>query len=127
MVWEHDGLKTLWRPVGNNELALIEQADWREFPPRLSEQPIFYPVLTFAYAERIAREWNSVDPRHDHAGFVTEFDVRAEIVDKYEPQEVGGRDLRELWVPAEDLCEFNAGIVGPIRIAAEYRHGERID
>lgn len=30
----------------------------REFPPRLPDQPIFYPVLTEAYAVQIARDWN---------------------------------------------------------------------
>ena len=37
---------TLFRPVGPAELRLIAQADFRAFPPRLPEQPIFYPVLT---------------------------------------------------------------------------------
>jgi hypothetical protein len=37
---------TLWRPVGPEELALIRAADMRAFPPRLPEQPIFYPVLS---------------------------------------------------------------------------------
>ena len=33
-------------------------------------------------------------------------------------QQVGGRDLLELWVPAEELEEFNAHIVGGIRLIA---------
>ena len=32
---------TLWRPVGPAELALIEAAEFRAFPSRLPEQPIF--------------------------------------------------------------------------------------
>lgn len=36
---------TLWRPVGKEELQLIEASGWRAFPPRLPDQPIFYPVL----------------------------------------------------------------------------------
>jgi hypothetical protein len=36
---------TLWRPTGSEELALVEASSWREWPPRLSGQPIFYPVL----------------------------------------------------------------------------------
>jgi hypothetical protein len=35
---------TLYRPVGPEEHELIKQADWSGFPPRLTEQPIFYPV-----------------------------------------------------------------------------------
>lgn len=35
----------LYRPVGQEELELIITADYRAYPPRLPEQPIFYPVL----------------------------------------------------------------------------------
>ena len=36
---------TLWRPTGPQELALVESSGWRAWPPRLADQPIFYPVL----------------------------------------------------------------------------------
>jgi hypothetical protein len=49
---------TLWRPVGQAELELIRASGMRAFPPRLPEQPIFYPVLSEEYAVRIARDWN---------------------------------------------------------------------
>ena len=103
------------------------QADYRAFPPRLPEQPIFYPVLNFEYAEQIARDWNSKDARHANVGYVTEFDVRADVVDSYEPHQVGGRNHQELWVPAEELPRFNDGIVGQIRVVAEYTHGEPVN
>jgi hypothetical protein len=41
---------TLYRPVGPEELDLITRSGWREFPPRLPDQPIFYPVTNEAYA-----------------------------------------------------------------------------
>lgn len=65
---------TLFRPVGPAELALIEAANWRAFPPRLPDQPIFYPVLTEAYARKIARDWNVPA---SGSGFVTRFSVQA--------------------------------------------------
>ena len=49
---------TLYRPVGPKELELIKSSGWREFPPRLPEQPIFYPVMNERYAAQIAKEWN---------------------------------------------------------------------
>ena len=49
---------TLWRPVGPIELSLIQEAGMRAFPPRLPEQPFFYPVTTENYAVKIARDWN---------------------------------------------------------------------
>lgn len=110
--------RTLWRPVGPQELALIEASGWRGFPPRLPDQPIFYPVLNEAYATRIARDWNVPA---SGAGFVTRFEVDAVFLDRYPRQVVGGREHEELWVPAEDLEEFNRHIVGVIEIVAEFR------
>jgi hypothetical protein len=37
---------TLFRPVGKKELELIAASGFRKFPPRLPEQPIFYPVTS---------------------------------------------------------------------------------
>ncbi len=48
----------LRRPVGPKELELFKQTVMNEFPPRLPEQPIFYPVFTEDYAVKIARDWN---------------------------------------------------------------------
>ena len=67
---------TLYRPVGLEELRLNEENGCREFPPRLPEQPIFYPVLIEEYAARIAREWNAKDPRTGYRGYVTRFRVK---------------------------------------------------
>jgi hypothetical protein len=35
----------LYRPVGPQELVLIEVSGWIAFPPRKAEQPIFYPAV----------------------------------------------------------------------------------
>jgi hypothetical protein len=51
----------LYRPVGEMELTLIRDSGFRAFPPRLPEQPIFYPVLEESYAIQIARNWNTRD------------------------------------------------------------------
>ena len=44
----------LYRPVGTKELELIEKSGYEKYPPRLPEQPIFYPVLNEKYAAEIA-------------------------------------------------------------------------
>ena len=46
----NDEITTLYRPVGPKELELIAASGYREFPPRLPDQPIFYPVLNEEYA-----------------------------------------------------------------------------
>lgn len=109
------GVVTLWRPVGPLELELIAASGMRKFPPRLPEQPIFYPVLTEAYATKIARDWNA--PRG--GGFVTRFRVRRDFMGRYPVQEAGGRDHTEYWIPAEDLPALNNAIVGQIEVVAE--------
>lgn len=109
----------LFRPVGQKELDLILATG--RFPPRLNIQPIFYPVLTFEYAEKIARGWNTKDEASGYVGYVTEFDVESEFLARYGVQEAGGRDCREYWIPAEDLDDFNNHIVGEIRVIAEFR------
>ncbi|MFB2918324.1 hypothetical protein [Aerosakkonema funiforme] len=110
-----------YRPVGLKELELIAKADFKAFPPRLPEQPIFYPVLNFEYAEQIARDWNTKS--NSFAGFVTKFEVEDDYAKKFDVRVVGSRIHQELWVPAEQLTEFNCHIVGKITVEAAY-YGE---
>jgi hypothetical protein len=69
------------------------------------------------YATRIARDWNVAA---SGSGYVTRFDVDKEFVERYEVQNVGGAEHNELWIPAEDLVEFNKHIVGTITVIAEF-------
>ena len=109
---------TLWRPVGQAKLDLIAQSDYGRFPPRLPEQPIFYPVCNEAYACEIAEKWNAPEKG---VGFVTRFEVRSEFLADYERHIVGARRHEEYWIPAEDLDAFNDAIVGEIRVVKEFR------
>jgi len=109
---------TLYRPVGPKELALIQQSGFKAFPPRLPEQPIFYPVLTEEYAVKIARDWNV---KASGAGYVTRFQVDRAFLDRYPVQEAGGSQHSEYWIPAEELPAFNAAIIGLIDVIAEFK------
>ena len=108
---------TLWRPVGPAERRFIEESGMKAFPPRLPDQPIFYPVTTEAYAVKIARDWNV---RDSGAGYLTRFAVLKEYLDSYRVEEEGGRAHREYWIPAEDLPNFNAAIVGLIEVVQTF-------
>jgi hypothetical protein len=114
---------TLWRPVGPIELDLIKQSGMRTFPPRLPDQPIFYPVLSEDYAIRIARDWNI---SRDGAGYVTRFEVLSTFLAAYAPQAAGGQALREYWIPAEDLENFNAAIVGEIVVTKAFEQDQNV-
>src|SRR5438270_13098863 len=101
---------TLYRPVGQRELELIRDSGFRAFPPRLPHQPIFYPVLTAEYAQKIARDWNTKDPASSFVGFVTRFEIDDAFAQKYPIQTAGGRAHQGLWVPAEELDDFKQHI-----------------
>ena len=115
---------TLYRPVGEKELHLIRDSGFREFPPRLPDQPIFYPVLNEEYATQIARDWNA-KYNAERSGYVTRFRVRSAFLDRYERQTVGGSVHRELWIPAGELPLFNQNIVGLIEVIAEFHAEEQ--
>jgi len=107
---------TLYRPVGQAELDLIAASGYKAFPPRLPEQPIFYPVLNREYAEQIARDWNTRDERSGYVGYVTEFQVDAEYLGRFEIKKVGGKEHLEYWIPSDELETFNSHIQGMIRV-----------
>ncbi len=113
----------LYRPVGTKELELIGKSGYRAFPPRLPEQPIFYPVLHEKYAVEIASGWN-VTYQDDHKGYVTKFEVDDGYCAQFEVHCVGRRDHEELWIPAEKLEEFNEHIIGKIDVIHAFSHCE---
>jgi hypothetical protein len=114
-------LTTLYRPVGQPELDLIVASDFRAFPPRLPSQPIFYPVVSLDYAVQIARDWNTRDEENGSVGYVLRFAIPSEYAARYPVRQVGDRIHSELWVPAEELPEFNRQIVGTIEVVHEFR------
>ena len=110
-------LVELWRPTGPEEIELVRASGSTRWPPRLPDQPIFYPVLNEDYATRIARDWNV---KASGVGFVTRFRVRKAFLDRYDVQQVGRLTILEYWIPAEDLEEINENIVGTIEEVARF-------
>ncbi len=108
----------LFRPVGEKEYQLVKLSGFTSFPPRLPEQPIFYPVLNQKYAEEIASKWNTEDKASGYKGYVLEFTVDNAFLSRYVVQTVGASYHQELWVPAEELEEFNRHIVGAITVVS---------
>lgn len=116
---EYDGdLVVLYRPVGPREYALLQANGFTRWPPRLLEQPIFYPVANARYAREIAIRWNIKD---SGVGYVTRFHVSRTAMDRYPLQKVGAAHHTEWWVPAEELDALNDAIFGRIEVIGEYR------
>jgi len=114
-------LTTLYRPVGRKELELIRRTGFRSFPPRLPEQPFFYPVLSEECATQIARDWNTKDEASGLEGHVLRFRVRSEFLSRYDVRIVGSSAHREYWIPAGELDELNRNIDGVIEIIQSFR------
>ena len=112
-----DDTITLYRPTGPAELDLVRESGWTRWPPRLPEQPIFYPVTNEEYASEIASKWNV---EQSGKGYVTRFRVSRSFMDRYEVHQVGGRHHLEWWIPAADLDELNRHIVGVIEVVREF-------
>jgi hypothetical protein len=108
---------TLFRPTGPRELQLVAATGFRRWPPRLQEQPIFYPVTNEAYASHIAERWNVPE---SGAGFVTRFAVEQAFMHRYERRVVGAAEHEEYWIPAEDLEALNDAIVGEIEVVSAF-------
>jgi hypothetical protein len=105
------GVVVLYRPVGDAELALVAASGWKTFPPRLPEQPIFYPVTNLPYAREIAERWNAAEGRGIH---VVRFRVDEAALARWPVRCVGARHHTELWVPAAELDAFHALMTGTI-------------
>ena len=106
----------LYRPVGQAEYDLIAQSGFTAYPPRLPEQPIFYPVLNERYAREIAEKWNKRYADSQYTGFVTTFEIDDAYISQFPVQTVGASYHQELWIPAEELENFNHHIIGTIAI-----------
>jgi len=115
---ETEDAVVMYRPTGPKDLELVRQSGFRRWPPRLPEQPIFYPVTNEQYAIDIASRWNVKD---DGVGYVTRFSVLRSFMQRYEIQTVGAAHCTEWWVPAEELEALNDNIVGLIELIGEYR------
>jgi hypothetical protein len=112
----------LFRPIGCQELELIEKSGFTQFPPQA-----FSPAYLLSSSEprvrrKVARDWNTKDADSGYMGYVTRFRVRRDYLSKYPVQLVGARSVHEeYWIPAEDLEQFNENLVGLIEIIASFQ------
>lgn len=110
----------LYRPVGQKELELIKNNNFKKFPPRLLTQPFFYPVLNKKYAEEIAKRWNTKDKNSEFVGYITQFEIEDKYISKFKIQTVGKSYHQEFWISSDELENFNNHIMGDIKIIAKF-------
>ncbi|WP_329107085.1 hypothetical protein OG792_02870 [Micromonospora sp. NBC_01699] len=115
-----DEATVLWRPTRPEELDLIRESGWRKWPPLSPDRPWFYPFLDEDSAILISRNWR-YDRPDQGVSYVTRFQVEQAFLSHYSTRTFGGSTTPMLWVPSEDLDEFNSHIVGPIEVVHEFR------
>lgn len=99
----------LFRPVGKAEYGLIAESGFAAYPPRLPEQPIFYPVLNEKYAREIAEKWNRRYPDSQYTGYVTTFTIDDAYISQFPVQTVGASYIRNFgfsqknWITLTDI------------------------
>jgi hypothetical protein len=70
---------------------------------------------------QIARDWNTKDAASGYVGYVTRLRVHSDFLARYPLQTAGAQRHQEHWIPAEEMDAFNAALVGPIEVVAEFR------
>ncbi len=101
-------LQTLYKPVGERELTMIERSGWTRFPPRIARRPVFYTDMT---------EDNAGNNAVQEAAYIIKFHVRKEYLKKYAITHNHTSDHDELRVPTDALEDFNNNIIGLIEVA----------
>ncbi|WP_437206646.1 hypothetical protein [Planctomicrobium sp. SH664] len=110
---------TLYCSVGQPELDFIAGAGWVRLPLSQKGMATFTPVLSEAYAIRIARE-QTRRANSEYAGYVLRFHVEKEYLERLEFREAGGRGFREFVIPEREHERFNAHLVGEIALLHEF-------
>lgn len=115
---EGDDTTTLWHPAGPDEIDHIRASGWRQWPPVPHERLYFYPILNESFAISGARHWNSLGTG---VKYVLRLYTETDFIRRYSTRSFGGSAAPMLWVPVEDMHEFNAHIVGLIEVVHEIR------
>lgn len=105
---------TLWRPAGQQTWELLAQSGWRSWAPAVTGQPVFRAFQDRRDATAVAR---AQKVPAGGVGYVMSFPVRRSFLARYpEPGSPG-----EFVIPADDLAELDANLVGAIVEESDYR------
>ena len=108
---------TLYRPTGPEEMGLLRASGFLRWPPRLAEQPIFYPVTNEQYAIEIAQRWNIKD---SGVGYVTRFQVREAFMQHYAA--ASAAQMMPFWVTSAPTLLTPSRRTSRSRSASAARH-----
>jgi hypothetical protein len=107
----------LFRPVGFGELQLVRNSGWTRFPPRLPDEPIFYPIGDEDDAIQIARTWSL---KTGVSCYVLRFAVDVTFLTRHPLQRARNAAQREYRILAGGLEELDDHILGAIELIASF-------
>lgn len=109
----------LYRPMSAEEYKAVAAKEFRGFPPRTEEQPLFAALLSQTGAERIAKHMR-IEKRAEHTAYVVSFLVEDSFIRQFPVQHDDEPDYRAVWIPAEDVELLNQHLIGKIRMLERF-------
>ena len=110
----------LYRPISAEEYAAIEKLEFKGFPRRSAEQPLFSALLSQEGAVQIARRMRVDKPNGSDMAYVVGFLVEDAYIRQFPVQQVQERTRRALWIPADEVDILNQHLIGVIHLLASY-------
>jgi len=107
---------TLYKTIGEKEMVLIAENNFKMFPHGLENEPVFYTFLNEEYATERALKFNTTNVSGNYLAFVTEFIITEEEYLKYDGESITSKVDSKLCVPIEYLERFNKAIIGKIKV-----------
>jgi len=108
---------TLYRPLSQAGIAYVLRSGYTAFNPQLGRQNFFYPLTSYHWARRLAREWSRVS--HEETG-LAEFRVPLSFIEQFERFEFDGSGYSEYRIPADQMILLNAALLEDIQILETY-------
>lgn len=108
---------TLYRPLSQEGISFLLKARFKAFNPDLGAQNFFYPLTSYHWARRLAREWSRLS--HQETG-LAEFRVPFSFIEGFERFEFDGSGYSEYRVPAAQMLELNNAMLDDVQLLETY-------
>ncbi len=108
---------TLYRPLSQEGIAYLLKSGFKAFNPDLGRQNFFYPLTSYHWARRLAREWSRLS--HAETG-LAEFRVPFSFIETFERFEFDGSGYSEYRVPQDQMQQLNAALIEDVQLLETY-------
>ena len=106
----------LYRPISADEYAAIKEKEFKGFPHRSAEQPLFTALLSQEGSIQIARRLRVDKQTESDMVYVVGFIAEDAYIRQFPVQHADDPERRALWIPAEEIDILNQHLIGKIRV-----------